>query len=236
MNAVTEVKQAVTPAEMLTMAIDKGADIDQLSKLMDLQERWEARQAKKSYVEAMAAFKKNPPTITKDKNVHYSKSNGDIVDYNHATHNQVCNVIGTALSEHNLTHHWETEQLDGGIIKVTCIITHIDGYSETTSLQAAADTSGGKNTVQAVGSTVTYLQRYTLMSAAGVGAAENDNDGLVPFAKVSEKQARELNSRLDETKSDKKKFCEIFGIASIADLPASRFNEAVQAINVKAKK
>jgi hypothetical protein len=34
---------------LLEMAISKGVDTEQLSKLMDLHERWEDRQSKKAY-------------------------------------------------------------------------------------------------------------------------------------------------------------------------------------------
>jgi hypothetical protein len=37
--------------------------------------------------------------------------------------------------------------------------------------------SGSKNAIQAIGSAVTYLQRYTLLSATGLAAKNGDNDG-----------------------------------------------------------
>jgi hypothetical protein len=51
------------------------------------------------------------------------------------------------------------------------------GHSEETTLRAIPDTSGSKNSIQAIGSTVTYLQRYTLLAAVGMAAAGMDNDG-----------------------------------------------------------
>jgi hypothetical protein len=62
-------------------------------------------------------------------------------------------------------------------IAVTCVLTHKMGHSEETTLKAIPDTSGNKNTVQAIGSTVTYLERYTLLAAMGMAAAGMDNDG-----------------------------------------------------------
>ncbi len=53
--------QQATPYSILQLAIEKGASIDQLEKLMALQERHEANESRKAYVAAMAAFKKNPP-------------------------------------------------------------------------------------------------------------------------------------------------------------------------------
>ena len=41
--------QSVQPAELLRIAINNGADLDRLEKLMDMQERWEANEARKAY-------------------------------------------------------------------------------------------------------------------------------------------------------------------------------------------
>ena len=62
-------------------------------------------------------------------------------------------------------------------MRVTCILTHVKGHRERTSLQAGLDQSGAKNNIQALGSTVTYLQRYSLLAAVGLATREQDNDG-----------------------------------------------------------
>jgi ERF superfamily len=161
---------ALTPVELLRIAVSQNADIDKLTKLMDLQERWERNEAKKAFVVAMNAFKANPPAITKNKHVHFGQT-----DYDHATLDHVCDAVTKGLSAHHISHRWAVAQ-DGGTIKVTCILTHDLGHSEETSLTGAPDTSGNKNSIQAIGSTVTYLQRYTLMSATGLAASNGDDD------------------------------------------------------------
>lgn len=163
---------AATPDYMIQLAIEKGADIDKLEKLLALKERWEASEARKAYVSAMNAFKANPPTITKNKQVFHNNK----PMYKHATLDHVCDVIGKALSTVGISFQWKTQQ-DGGQVKVTCILTHELGHQETTSLTADPDKSGAKNSIQAVGSTVTYLQRYTLLSAVGLATEEQDDDG-----------------------------------------------------------
>ena len=47
-----------SPPAMLAIAIAQGASVADLSGLMDLQERWEANEAKKAFVVAMAKFGK----------------------------------------------------------------------------------------------------------------------------------------------------------------------------------
>ena len=180
-NAVVTVEpspQAVTPMAMLQLAVEKGASVEQLERLMALQERYEANEAKKEFVAAMTRFKESPAIIEKKKLVDFPNSKGGRTTYKHATLATVCDAIGPALSAVGISHRWETEQLEGGQIKVTCILTHARGHSEKVWLQAGRDESGGKNNIQAVGSTVTYLQRYTLLAATGMAVQDQrDDDG-----------------------------------------------------------
>src|SRR5229473_1491459 len=129
-------RQAVTPMQLLMTATEKGASVEMLAKLMDLQERWEANEARKAFVVSLNAFKATPPSITKNKHVNAGK-----MEYDHATLDQVSGVIGAALASHGLSHRWEVNQADG-LIRVTCILTHELGHSERVSLQAGADMSG----------------------------------------------------------------------------------------------
>lgn len=166
----------MNPDRLLEMAVTKGVPIEQMTQLLDLRDRWEANEARKAYVTAMNAFKADPPTITKNKTVAFGQ--GDrATSYNHATLDHVCDAVTNALSKHGISHRWKIDQ-DGAGIKVSCILTHELGHSEETMLVGAPDTSGSKNSIQAIGSTVTYLQRYTLLAACGLAASNADNDGV----------------------------------------------------------
>jgi len=154
------------------------ADIAKLAGLLAIKERWDATEAKKDYHEAMAAFKQNPPTILKDKHVEFTNNKGSLTSYDHATIGNVVKQIVAGLAEHDLSHSWSTEQLDGGQVAVTCTITHKSGHSESVTLKAGRDESGGKNSIQALGSAITYLQRYTLLAITGLAVEDgSDDDG-----------------------------------------------------------
>lgn len=172
------VPAVMTPAHMLAIAVEQGADLDRLQKLMDLQDRWEANQARKAFTAAMAGFKANPPTLTKNKHVSYANTKGGRTEYDHATHDEVTGKIATALAQHGLSHRWSVVQAEGRI-RVTCVLTHVGGHSEQVEMVSNADDSGGKNSIQAIASAVTYLQRYTLLAITGMstGDAEDDDDG-----------------------------------------------------------
>jgi hypothetical protein len=163
--------------DLIHMAVGQNADIDKLQKLFELQLAWEANQAKKAFVAAMNEFKANPPGILKNKHVHYEVAGKPPTDYDHATLDNVCKAATQGLSAHGISHRWVIEQKGDNLIRVTCILTHVAGHSEETTMAAGADETGGKNKIQAIASSVTYLERYTLLAATGLAAANTDNDG-----------------------------------------------------------
>lgn len=162
---------AVTPMSMLSVVAARGATIDELTKWMDLQDRHEKTEARKAFVVALNAFKANPPSVLKDKAVSFGNT-----AYKHATLDGASEIIGAALAKHDISHRWNVEQAEGKI-KVTCILTHALGHSEQVTMEAGADTSGSKNAIQALGSAVSYLQRYTLFTASGIAPKNVDDDG-----------------------------------------------------------
>lgn len=167
---------APTPSDLLAIAVNRGADMDQLRQLMDLQERYEANVARKAYVAAMAAFKSEPMEILKRKLVEFRTRDGDVTSYHHAELSDVTDVVVPAMGKHGLSHRWGIAQ-KGSEITVTCEITHELGHCESVAMTAMPDASGKKNAIQQVASTVSYLQRYTLLALTGMATKGMDDDG-----------------------------------------------------------
>jgi hypothetical protein len=224
-----------TPTDLLRMAVEQNADLDKLSKLMDLQERWEANEARKAYVAALNAFKANPPTIGKNKHVDYP-SKGGRTEYDHATLDNVCEKVGKALGEHGVSFRWETQQSENARVTVTCVLTHALGHSERTSLSSMPDDSGGKNSIQAIGSAVTYLQRYTLLAITGLATSDQDYDGDGVTEKITANQKEALIAMQIEVGADTAAFLKYLEVESLDDLPAEYYDNAVKALETKRKK
>jgi hypothetical protein len=173
----TALAHGVNPyLRMVETLISGGGDIANLDKILDLQIKWEANEARKAFVAAMAAFKAEPMEILKRKAVGYKTKEGDFVGYMHAELSDVTDAVVPAMGKHGLSHRWDIQQ-GSGQITVTCQITHALGHTESVGISAAPDDSGKKNKIQQVASTVSYLQRYTLLSATGMAAKGMDNDG-----------------------------------------------------------
>lgn len=217
---------SVTPMDMIQMAIQKGTDIDQMEKLMNLQERWEANEAKKQYVNAMAKFRKICPKIGKTKEAHNSMYAGLA---------ETIDQIKEQMSESGLAHSWQTSQTDN-VITVTCSITHIGGHSSQTSLSGEPDTSGSKNKIQAVGSTVAYLERYTLFAALGLASGDMDSSGDSPTEYISKEQSEALRTLAEEVGADLQKFCAYMNVTAIPYIHLEDHQKAVTALEAKKAK
>ena len=197
-NEIQKAESPLMAAAALVQQADGKIDVDKLEALLKVQMQWEANEAKKAYVQAMAAFKENPPEILKDKTVNYT-AKGGTVNYKHATLYNVTTKINQELSKHGLTAAWVTSQ-DNGSVKVTCKITHVMGHSEETCLSAPPDNTGSKNVIQAIGSTVTYLQRYTLLALTGLATCGQDDDGKASGTPTEKKPTKkeEQNKIIDQ--------------------------------------
>ena len=218
----------LSPLQIIQTAVAQGMGPGEIEQLVALQERMERTAAHKAFVAAMAAFKSNPPRILKDSMVSFGTTK-----YSHADLSTASDIIGAALLEHGLTHTWKTDPLDNGMTRVTCTITHIDGHSESSSMQSAPDAGGGKNAVQAQGSAVTYLMRYTLMAAVGIVAQGIDNDGRAAQQKIvfiTTEQAQEIEGLIETHSLDRGKFLAWAGVEKIAEIHAPAYKNVMNTI------
>lgn len=175
-NEVLKTDKSPTPLTLLQQAVEKGVDMAQLEKLMELQERWEAKQAKKSFLDALSQFQTKVPVLKKTKTAKVQTKTGGSFSYKYADLGGISQSIKNALNECGLSYRWEFKD-NAGKMEVTCLVSHRDGHTETSTMEAAMDNSGAKNDIQQKGSTQTYLQRYTLIGALGLSTADEDNDG-----------------------------------------------------------
>jgi len=189
----------------------------------------EKKDAKKAYFSAMANFKKNPPKILKGSKVDFTSSKGR-TNYNYASLAEVTQAVSAALAEHGLNVSWRTEQTDGKIT-VTVRLTHELGYYEETSLTASPDQSGNKNSIQAIASTVSYLERYTLLAITGLATHDMDDDGKGSEVEyISEKQLSTILDMINSKGIDSKKFLAHMHAESCEAIYLKDYEKAISAL------
>lgn len=219
-----ELPAAPTPMTMIDRAVQQGAGVETLEKLMALQERWEKNQARKAFNEAIAEAKARVRPVVRNREGHNSKRYADFA--------AIATAVDPILADLGLSYRFRTEQ--GERINVTCILSHRDGHQETTTLSGPPDASGSKNAIQAIGSTLTYLQRYSLVQMLGL-AASDDDDGKAGGAgtPISTEQIHTIQRLVLESGANVTAFLNYMKAESISDIPAAKYKEAVAMLEQK---
>jgi len=209
------------------MATNPDISPERVERFIAMHDGMEAKRAKLAFSNAIAQAKAKiaEQPIVKNATGHNQKRYADFSAY--------AKVVDPILASFGLTYRFRTTQ--GTAISVTCVLTG-HGHEEENTLTGPADASGSKNAIQAIGSTLTYLQRYTLVQALGL-AASDDDDGAAAGAGelITDEQREQLLAVADEVGADIPKFCGFFKVPSIAALPAQHFGQAMKMLEAKRK-
>ncbi|RWL14839.1 MAG: ERF family protein [Mesorhizobium sp.] len=210
----------MTPMEMAYHLIQNGADLGSVKEMLAMSKDLAADQARRAFDAAVADAKSEIPIVGKNAEGHNKKRYADFSAYAAA--------LKPILAKHGLSYRFRSEQTDR--ITVTCVLSHKEGHSEENSLSGPADSTGSKNAIQAIGSTLTYLQRYTLIQALGLAASEDDDgqhhgeddDGL-----ITAEQRDILLKLIGETGTDVVQFCKWAKVEAVADLLSRHYDKAL---------
>jgi hypothetical protein len=169
-----------TPMDLINLAMKQSnVDLDKLTRLWELHKEFEDRQAEIEFKAAMARFKQTPIKIIKNKRVHYQPKSGEgqPIDYMYASLDQIVEKISGRLADEGINVDWDLDDTTKpGWIIVSCILSR-GLYKQIRKLGGQPDTSGNKNQLKAIASTVSYLQRYTLYASTGLSSSDMDDDG-----------------------------------------------------------
>lgn len=160
--------------EIVRLAANPQIDVAKLGALIDLQERVERRDAEGAFNRAFAEMQARIPVIVERGKADRGEKGGA---YSYAKFEDVLDVLRPILHAHGFGISHETEYPETGTrVKVTGILTHRDGHSRRSVFVAGADSGGGKNSVQAMGSSTSYGRRYTTFDLLGIATRAQDDD------------------------------------------------------------
>jgi hypothetical protein len=242
------VGKLISPADapMVAMieriAMDPNIPIDRLEKMMAMKERMEdraredaEREARKAYYFAMSRCQKALPVVTKTKRNDHTKSNyADLA----AIEDQAMPIIhdfGFGVNFQPAGYN------DKGELQIKWTISHEEGHSESDIAGIPVDGAGSQGKVnktgtQAFGSTATYGRRYLLCMLFNISTGD-DRDGNTPpdqsqeDAKlITEAQGSVIRELIEKGQVDIAKFCELWKVEAITDIPLNKFNEVVASL------
>lgn len=193
---VAATSESVTILQIIQqVAMSPDADIDKMERLMVMHQNMQALQAKQKYDEALAEMQEELPVIGERGGI---KDRNGRVQSTYALWEDINEMIRPVLARHGFAISFRTPRNERGI-EVEGVLSHRAGHREMTSLVLPADTSGSKNGVQAVASSVSYGKRYTAGALLNFTTTGEDDDGnaAVLTPRVTSVQAAQLASLLD---------------------------------------
>ena len=224
-----------SPSGLLRLAVDRNLDTEKLRELMALEREYLADIAKAAFNSAMAKF------VGLKKNIKYNRKGKagkeGAVSYGYSDYPQMVQAVTPWMEQCGLsfTHLQESPVMgDKGIlwVNVVCVIKHAGGHSESNSFPAMTDARllGSVSPSQLLQMAVTYAKRQTLAMGLGLATSEDANDDdssrvLVPI--ITEKQAADLHTMMEDFINNKKSFLAWLKVESLSELPASKYQMAL---------
>lgn len=231
-DAPTPVRQKIeaapmSPTDLVSYAIQSGQPLEIIREAIALSKELKREQALEAFDAAVADAKAEIGPAIKNRTGNNSKRYADFAAY--------AAVVDPIIGKHGLSYRFRTTQDDR--IHVTCVLSHRAGHREETTLAGPADSTGSKNAIQAIGSTLTYLQRYTLVQALGLAASEDDDghksDQTTDDGPITDEQAGTVRALIDETGTDIEKFCRYLNVEAIPDIRQSQFGRVIVMLEKK---
>lgn len=156
------------------LAADPKVPVEKLERLIAMQERIHAHQAKADFYAAFAQMQGQIPVITKRGEIVVDGK----VRSTFAKHEDIQRIVRPILTKYGFALRHRNEFADGGKLRIIGILSHCAGHSEQDEFVGAADTSGSKNAIQALGSTRQYGMRYTTIALLNIASEDEDDDGV----------------------------------------------------------
>lgn len=224
-------------------ARDPNVDVDKLERLLAIQERVIERNAKAAYNAAFAEMKPKLPVIDRrgrieirEKDAKGGRTGPVTQSTAFARWEDIDEAITPILHDHGFSLTFRTDAAADGRIIVTAVLAHKDGHEERTSIPPLPfDTSGSKNNVQAVGSSLSYGKRYAATLLLNIRTKGEDDDGQKggAAATLTDEQANRINVLLTETKSNIETFLALAEAESVSDIAATKFDVLVKLLESK---
>lgn len=209
MSAVAEVKpveqvpatvseSAAILSVIERMAMNPQVEPDRIERFIALKERMDKEVARKAFAAALAEMQAEMPVIEENGRIEVRKKDnqgnrtGEVQQATtYALWEDINEAIRPILKVHGFALSFRTGQTPEGKITVTGILSHREGHQEETMMVLMHDSTGSKNAVQAMGSSISYGKRYTASALLNITSRGEDDDGEAGGRLMAKAEARE---------------------------------------------
>jgi hypothetical protein len=180
---------ADSPSTILALiervALDTRADVEKLDRVMAMYDRLKAKGAELAFnaakgriLKKLAGIKivKNRPVLSEIEKGKPQK--GTFEAFKYAPLEEIDKHLRPLLAEEEMDLSYSDDPWEGGGILIRGRLKHLpSGHYEDSFMPAPLDTTGGKSSVQAVGSTNSFLRRYVACNIFNIVVVGDDDDG-----------------------------------------------------------
>ncbi len=219
---------AANPMEMVARALEKGIDGPMLQQFMDLQERYEDREARKAYAMDMSKCQAKMPAVM-------ATVEGEKTNSVYAKLGQINALITPVYTKHGFSISFGEGKADKeDEVRTVAKVLHKFGHYEEFYCDLPLDLAGAQGTVNktgihAKGSSNTYGERYIVRRIFNLSILSEDDDGNaaggdVP-GRITEEQAMELDALVEENGLNHVAIQREYRVAGYAQIPANKFDK-----------
>lgn len=222
-------------SEMTMLALQSSDPASAVEKLMTMRHLEQDRMAEREFNDALNRFHDECPPVVKSRTAQIATRGGGSYSYKYIELGALDRTIRPIARKHGLRWKWTTTTIDGEK-QAVCVLSHVGGHREESSFPYSEESSAPISGAQKSGAAFTYAKRQSLLAVFGLSAYDSDTDGTLPHAlpgTITEQQAADLETLLEEVGADRAKFFAWAGVAYVEDLPADKYQQAVRLLEKK---
>lgn len=244
-RAVTRKRQEQVPAapvsetaaliDMISRAAsDPSVNIDKMRELLVMRKDIMAQEAEQNFNTAMTQAQSEMRAVAVDSSNPQTKSK-------YASYFALDKAVRPIYTKAGFNLSFDTDEgAPPECIRVVCYVS-CAGHTRKYHVDMPADGKGAKGgdvmtKTHAVGSGMSYGQRYLLKMIFNIAVGEDDDGNAAGNVAIAKEQVLELDTLIEEVGADKKKFLAWLKVDRLEDVPAKAFDRAVKALEAKRAK
>lgn len=213
---------------------DPHVDMDKLERLCALMEKATERDKEAEFNAALRKAQSQMGRISADATNPQTRSK-------YATYARLDSLLRPIYTGEGFSLSFNTEPSPiPDHVRVIAYVSHSAGHTRKYTVDMPNDGMGAKGNAvmtktHAMGAAQSYGMRYLLKMVFNVAVGENDDDGNSASAGpvITDEQLAEIQQLIVQTDTKIERFTKAYKIASVDQLPATKFEDAVAKLRMK---
>ncbi|WP_375667891.1 MULTISPECIES: ERF family protein [unclassified Bartonella] len=214
---------------ILNKALDSDVDMDRLERLLDLREQEIKRQERQNFVRDLSAVQMAYKNIEQNAINNHTNSK-------YATLDQYIDAVKKGLATYKFALFYRIKNQTEKNVTIEITLSHPSDNQISTEGTFPIDSTGSKNSIQSLGSTLTYARRYLLGMLLNLASKEDDTDGNPPIKKAFPQQINEIRRLIVQTQAEEEKILAYVDVKKLDDMSEGQAQTVLHLLKKKQNK